>query len=150
MRIDRLRRRVAAFGGAVAALAACHPAPTPSSATAWAISNATVIDPDTGPHPDLTIIVDGGRIVQVGPSATAAIPAGAVVHDASGQFAVPGLWDAHVHVSQIGEASIPLLAGNGVTTVRDMGSDLADVAAWRNRRRGGGAVPRVFSPGPKL
>ena len=138
------------------ALLACHqpaPAATATAATGssvYAITHVTVIDPDTGARPDITIVIDGDRIRQVGPSATTAIPSEAAVHEASGQFAVAGLWDAHVHVSQMTVDSIPLLIANGVTDVRDMGSDLTDIARWRVLRRNGGLVPRVFSPGPKL
>jgi imidazolonepropionase-like amidohydrolase len=137
-------------------LLACHqpaPAMTAIGATGpsvYAITHVTLIDPDAGARPDITIVIDGDRIRQVGSSATTAIPSGAAVHDASGQFAIAGLWDAHVHVSQMTVDSIPLLIASGVTGVRDMGSDLADIARWRAIRRNGGLVPRVFSPGPKL
>jgi imidazolonepropionase-like amidohydrolase len=138
------------------ALLACHPsapAATVMGATGssvYAITHVTLIDPDAGARPDLTIVIDGDAIRQVGPFATTAIPSGATVHDASGQFAIAGLWDAHVHVSQMTVDSIPLLIANGVTDVRDMGSDLADIAHWRAIRRDGGLAPQVFSPGPKL
>lgn len=137
------------------ALLACHqpPAATAMAATGssvYAITHVTVIDPDAGARPDLTIVIDGDRIREVGPSATTAIPSDAAVHEAAGQFAIAGLWDAHVHVSQMTVDSIPLLIANGVTGVRDMGSDLAEIARWRAIRRDGGLAPRVFSPGPKL
>lgn len=137
-------------------LLACHqPAQTVTATAAtgsnlYAITHVTLIDPDAGARPDTTIVIDGDRIRQVGPSATTAIPSGITVHDASGQFAIAGLWDSHVHVSQMTVDSIPLLVANGITGVRDMGSDLADIARWRAIRRDGGLVPRVFSPGPKL
>lgn len=134
------------------ALLACHP-PAPAAPTAvslHAITHVTLIDPYTGARPDITILIDGDSIREVGPSAAIAIPSEATVHDASGQFALPGLWDAHVHVTQMTVDSIPLLIANGVTGVRDMGSDLGDIARWRVLRRNGGLVPRVFSPGPKL
>jgi imidazolonepropionase-like amidohydrolase len=115
-----------------------------------AITHVTLIDPRSGPQPDVTIVLDGDRIAEVGPSATTPVPAGASVHDGTGSFAIPGLWDAHVHVSQIGDGAMRLLVANGVTSVRDMGSAFADVAHWRTVRCAGGPAPRVYSPGPKL
>ncbi len=147
--------RVAAVLGT---LCSCHGTATSPAAhrapgrEVLAITHVTLIDPSRAsvPEADMTILIEGDRITAVGPSASTAIPAGAAVHDASGRFAIPGLWDAHVHVSQIRVESIPLLLANGVTSVRDMGSDLADVRRWRDIRSSGGLAPRVFSPGPKL
>jgi imidazolonepropionase-like amidohydrolase len=59
------------------------------------------------------------------------IPAGAIVHDASGRFVIPGLWDAHVDLSQVGPKAFPLLVSNGITSVRDMGSDFAEIQQWK-------------------
>jgi imidazolonepropionase-like amidohydrolase len=154
--LSRARRSAALGASLLGALAgACRPggaavARDAPRSSVHAIVHVTVIDPTSGPRPDATVLIDGDRIVQVGPSATTAIPPGAAVHEASGEFAVPGLWDSHVHVSQMSVDSIPLLVASGVTGVRDMGSDLADIARWRAIRSRGGLAPRVFSPGPKL
>jgi len=74
---------------------------------------------------DQTVVVRGDRIVALGPSAKTTIPAGALVIDAKGKSLLPGLWDAHVHLSQ---ADGLLDIASGVTTVRDVGNDpdLAD------------------------
>ncbi len=115
-----------------------------------AITHVTLIDPSSGPQPDVTLIIDGDKIREVGPASTTTVPAGAEVHDASGRFALPGLWDAHVHLSQIGLDMMPLYVANGITSVRDMGSALEDVARWKDARSKGEPAPRVFSPGPKI
>ena len=56
-----------------------------------------------------------------------------VVVDAAGKFLIPGLWDSHVHLTKLGASSLPVFIANGVTSVRDMGSDLGEVfqPAWR-------------------
>jgi len=136
--------------GAAPTAAASPVTEKPVIRRALAITHVTLIDPSSGAHPDVTIVIDGERIADVGPSASVAIPAGAAVYDGSGRFAVPGFWDAHVHVSQIGVDSIRLMVANGVTSVRDMGSAFADITRWRAIRAAGGLAPRVFSPGPKL
>src|SRR5205814_8267396 len=45
------------------------------------------------------VLVDGGRVTAVGPAATTAIPPGADVVDCSRHFVMPGLVDAHSHIS---------------------------------------------------
>jgi amidohydrolase family protein len=133
-------------------------APTPFAAeiadqdSTHAITHATVIDPVRGAleQRDMTILIRGGRIVAVGPAESVPIPPGAFVHDASGRYVIPGLWDAHVHLSQVGPKAFPLFLANGITSVRDMGSDLAEVSRWKAARAAGALLPRIITPGPKL
>jgi imidazolonepropionase-like amidohydrolase len=98
-----------------------------------AIKHVTVIDA-TGrdPEPKMTVIVDGNRIVAVGPSRKTHIPAKAVVVDGTGEFLIPGLWDMHVHGASDARApwSHLLFLANGVVGVRDM-SGPPDAHAWR-------------------
>src|SRR5258708_1908707 len=117
-----------------------------------AITHVTVIDPVSGAieRRDMTIIIRGARIVSVGPTAGVDIPSSAVVYDASGHFATPGFWDAHVHLSQAGPDAFPLFIANGITSVRDMGSDFAQVLQWKAARAAGALMPRIISPGAKL
>jgi hypothetical protein len=121
-------------------------------ATMHAITHATVINPGSDPNesPDMTIVIRGERIISVGPTPSIPIPAGAVVHDASGRFVIPGLWDAHVHLSQVGPNAFPLFVSNGITSVRDMGSDFAQIVQWKAARAAGAPIPRIIAPGPKL
>lgn len=44
------------------------------------------------------LVVQGGKIVAVGPADQVALPAGAEVRDASGQVIMPGLVDSHSHI----------------------------------------------------
>jgi imidazolonepropionase-like amidohydrolase len=47
--------------------------------------------------------------------------------------------------------SLPLFIANGVTSVRDMGSDLEVVQEWRNEIEDGRTIgPRIFTSGPML
>lgn len=57
--------------------------------------------PGSGPDllPDHTVVADGDRIVSVGPRESAAVPADAKVIDARGLTVIPGLSDAHVHLT---------------------------------------------------
>ena len=121
------------------------------------ITNATVVDVSNGTlHRGTTVVINGKRIASVGPSATATQPRGRVV-DAKGMYVIPGLWDMHTHAyfgwpQEFGDTYVlPLFIANGVTGIRDMGSDLAAVlharAAVAQHRLTG---PRLVVSGPML
>ena len=106
-------------------------------ACAWsqslAIKRVTVIDATgRGPQPNMTVIVEGDRIVAVGPWRKTHIPRKAAVVDGTGKFLIPGLWDMHVHGASDARApwSHLLFLANGVVGVRDM-SGPPDAHAWR-------------------
>ena len=82
-----------------------------------AITHATLIDPDVANvRRDMTIVVRGTRVTQVGASAATAVPAGARVIDATGKYVIPGMWDMHVHVEfPGGRALLSLFVAHGVT-----------------------------------
>src|SRR5215831_18568369 len=108
----------------LAALVICAPLiiaqsrPQPASLL---IRNLTVVDgTGSAPRPAINVFVRDGRIAAVGSDATAAD----LTIDGTGLFALPGLIDAHVHVSGGPRAEIEdqlsrALRG-GVTTVFDM------------------------------
>jgi imidazolonepropionase-like amidohydrolase len=90
---------------------------------AVAISNATVVDVETGGlRASQTIVIEGTRIKAVGDAKQLAVPAGAAVIDGTGKFVIPGLWDMHVHATGAGvdRLFLPVLVANGVTGVREM------------------------------
>jgi imidazolonepropionase-like amidohydrolase len=56
-----------------------------------------------------------------------------------------------VHLTKVGEPSLAMFLAHGVTSVRDMGSDLAEVQAWRAAIASGSrAGPRIKTSGPIL
>src|SRR6478736_2474658 len=79
---------------------------TAGHAESIAIVGATVIHPELGlPRAvarDSTVIIDGNRIVRVGPAKSTPAPRGARLIDGTGKWVVPGLIDAHVHFFQSG------------------------------------------------
>lgn len=64
------------------------------------ITNGTLVD-GTGaePVPGVDVVIDGDAIVAVGPTGSLAVPAGATPLDATGATIMPGLIDAHCHVT---------------------------------------------------
>lgn len=121
--------------GVLAGLLACGrptPSPTPVRAGRLALVHATVVDVRAGRDISAqTIVIDGGRIVDVGDDASVRVPAGAHIVDATGRYVLPGLWDMHAHVRTPTARSVelPLLLANGVTGIREMGSDCKDTTA---------------------
>jgi len=122
-------------------------------------TDVNVVDVRTGEiHPEQTVIIDRGRIVSVGSRKDTRYPRNApVIINGKGFYLIPGLWDMHVHLvfgdwfPLAQEISLPLFVANGVTGVRDMGSELATVQAWRNEIEGQRLIgPRIMTSGPML
>jgi imidazolonepropionase-like amidohydrolase len=65
---------------------------------------------------DQTILVSGERIMAVGPAATTTVPAGAQVIDLSHETVLPGLVDAHVHLT--GDPNLQGYRSLGVSDIR--------------------------------
>ena len=116
--------------------------PLSEGPTPIAITHVTVIDTTGGPvQPDMTVVITGDRIADVGKSGKVSVPKDARVVDATGKFLIPGLWDMHVH--WYAAPYLPLFTANGVTGVRVMwGSPLHH--QWRAEIEKGSLV------GPRL
>ena len=100
---------------------------TPVAAAPLALTHATVIDGTGSPaQTDMTIVIDGNEIQWIYPSAAKAPPKGARVLDLHGRYLIPGLIDAHVHMSDVEpdmaqyQVFLRALLDGGVTGVRDM------------------------------
>jgi imidazolonepropionase-like amidohydrolase len=123
-----------------------------------ALVHVTVIDV-TGAAPllNMTVVVDGKHIVALGKSGEVRPPHGAKIIEARGKYLIPGLWDMHVHTA-FGDwlpanerVTLPLFVANGITGVRDMGSDLNVVKRWRAQIEAGSLLgPRMIIAGPML
>ena len=132
--------------------------PSAGTDASLAITNVTVIDTTGGPNrPGMTVVLEGNRIVAVAPTRRASLPKSARAVDGSGKFLIPGLWDMHIHaffgdwVPGGREVTLPLLLANGVTGVRDMGSDLEPILAARSDVDSGKLLgPRMVVSGPML
>ncbi|MBL8960119.1 MAG: amidohydrolase family protein, partial [Gemmatimonadetes bacterium] len=123
---------------------------TASAQPPVAITGGTVID-GTGraPQPRSTVVVQDGRIVAVGRDGTVRIPARAERIAARGKYLVAGLWDTHVHLGTLGRDGLPSLVRHGITSVRDLGGELAAVRSWRDAaERGEWLGPRIRLSGP--
>jgi hypothetical protein len=108
-----------------------------------------------GVKQDRTVLVRGDRIVSVGSRYEVKVPSDAVVVNGAGQYLVPGLTDAHVHVpgtpvmrtrDDFGDA--PIYLAYGVTTVVNLGGSPM-VLEWRKRVDAGTLLgPAIYTAGP--
>jgi imidazolonepropionase-like amidohydrolase len=129
----------------------------PLSAQTVTIANATVIDVSDGTlRPGTTVVIEGNRIVRVGAASTSRRPKGQMI-DATGLYLIPGLWDMHVHAyfdwpKTFGDDYVlPLFIANGITGVRDVGSDLESVLKARDEVAAHRLLgPRMVVSGPML
>lgn len=113
-----------------------------------AIEHVTVIDPRTRTVlPDTTVLIDSSIIRQVGPAQATPVPHGYRRVDGRNRYLIPGLWDSHVHLTKAGANSLALFIANGVTSVRDMGSDPEEVLRWRKEIEAGRIGPRIKTSG---
>ena len=131
------------------------PARTAANAPDIAITDVTVVDVVAGSElPSRTVVVRGDRILAVR-SASQPAPRNAMRIDGRGRWLIPGLWDMHAHTLTDHRYTyfFPLLLANGVTGIREMGSNLSLEEFARVRRdTNSGAIlgPRIGAATPRL
>lgn len=98
---------------------------------ARALVGGRIIDGNGGPPiPDGTVVLDGGRIVAIGPRDTVSVPEGTETVDVSGRTLIPGMFDLHVHLGGTPYRAVALLAkalGAGFTTIAHVASNQPEV-----------------------
>ncbi len=119
------------------------PRPTPKPLLLRAVRG---LDFESGAFgPPTNMLVEQGRISWIGSESGRKVPSDAEIVDCSGRFAIPGLFDFHVHAGGANQAS---LVAYGVTSARDVGGSIAGLNALKDRSESGGLpVPRYFVSG---
>lgn len=110
------------------------------------ITNVRVLDPDgTFFSEAQDLFIRDGRIVGIG-IRPPGFDVDALTLDAAGRFAIPGLWDAHVHNGDLDFMGVYVV--NGITSVRDQGSSILRSLQQRDLElTSDGRFPRSFSSG---
>jgi imidazolonepropionase-like amidohydrolase len=129
-----------------------------ASAQVTVLTRATVIDGSGAePQKEITVVMENGRIRDLGPSAKTAVPAGATVLDLGGKFIVPGIINAHGHVGAKTEPQLRQYALYGVTTATSMQTDPDEVVQVREAQRRGelrgarvSTIKYRFAPDPEV
>ena len=121
------------------------------------IENITVIDAGNPVRKDMTVIVDGDEIISIKKSnlGEAVVFDKDIIVDGRDKFLIPGLWDAHVHLTFIPELDYETAYGlflmNGITSVRDTGAILKKLKpAIAFAKKNPLITPRLFYSGPLL
>ena len=157
------------FLAIAAAFAATSALAQPAPPVVTALVGGTVVDvAKGGTIADATVLIEGEKIVQVGPAASVKIPAGATVVPMAGQWLIPGLMNMHVHlglklpgaqgnalINETDPEEVLRMADNarktlqaGVTTVRLTGEDHGtDFALKRAIQAGEVPGPRIETAG---
>jgi imidazolonepropionase-like amidohydrolase len=150
----RILSAAALLIGAILPPAACAQQ-TADGVTAFV--DVTVIPMDSERSlPGHTVLVQGDRIIAVGPSASVAVPTGARRVEGRGKFLTPGLAEMHGHVPQPGAPAqytddvLFLYVANGITTVRGMLGAEGQLELRRRTSRGELVGPTLYLAGPSF
>jgi len=119
------------------------------------IENATLIDAQNGLRKNMDVILQGDTIESVGQNLTDEIEASIVtLIDGTGKFLIPGLWDAHVHLTYTPgldhETFFPLSIAHGVTSLRDTGGHLNLLAPAQAAAKADDTSPDLYISGPLI
>lgn len=165
VRHRRVGARVQALVASACAIAAAIAHAPLAAAEPLVIEHVALVDGRGGPaQPDMTVVIDGNRFVQIAPSALAKPPAGRRI-DGRGRWLMPGLMDMHVHLrggTEITKDGLRKVAANrdagvsalhsylysGVTSLYDAGNVPDYILELREAERSGKlAAPRIFATG---
>ena len=120
------------------------------------ITKATLIDGINPDRPNMTMILDGDKIVSIADSQQPFSQRSSdKIIDAENKFIIPGLWDAHVHLTFIPEIDhktyYDLFLKNGITSIRDTGAVMTKLAPAANYVSNNPySTPRLFFSGPLI
>ena len=117
------------------------------------IENITLIDAKNGTRTNQTVSIKNGVIQSIG-SAKLDMEDSQII-DGVGKYLIPGLWDAHVHLTFIPEIDhethFKLYLKNGVTSIRDTGAILSKLQPSLNFiEENPNTTPRLFYAGPLI
>lgn len=99
--------------------------------------------------PEASVFIEGGRIRWIGSEEGQDLPREAAILDVAGRFAIPGLFDLHVH--NRGGYQTPNNLAYGVTSLRDVGTGLMWLNVFDDWADASHApTPRSFHAGEML
>ena len=167
----RLALAAAFLAACAASPAAAQPGPPPLTGVTYLHAGRLLDRPGRPPRGPSTLIIAGGRIIEVRDGLTPA-PAGATFIDLSDRFVLPGLIDSHVHLdsdaggnaslieevtNNVPEVTLRTLRNArktleaGFSTVRNLGDGSGATLAIRDAAaRGDVAAPRIVDAGRSI
>ena len=138
----------------VAGIALAFSGTAPASGDFTLIEGVNTIDVTGTDDGARDILLNGEFIEAVEMPGGIHAPPKAEIVDGRDLYAIPGLWDMHMHVTAVAELEdriFPLLIANGVTSVRDLGGMLEPALEIRQRsRRAASLLPTLYIAGPVI
>ena len=135
-------------------LLACNQAQEKVNKTATLITNVHIVDVRNGKIlENHQILVDSGKIIQMGPSIAGKYPN---TIDGNRAFAVPGLAEMHAHIpspptsEERIQETLFLYLSNGITTIRGMLGHPRHLELREQAKSGEVLSPRIFTSSPSL
>jgi len=122
------------------------------------IENITLIDAENPVRLNQTVLIEDGKIQSIiNPNDIESRKErnNHTIIDGSGKFLIPGLWDAHVHLTFIPEIDhetyFNLFLKNGITSIRDTGAVIEKLQPSLNYiKENPNKTPRLFYAGPLI
>ncbi len=113
------------------------------------VQRVRVLNSETGAFgPETSLFIEQGRIRWIGSERGRTLPHETVILDAGGRFAIPGLFDLHMHFFGGGATNQEAYLAYGVTSVRNPGGHLAWQNALADRAEAtSNPAPRCFFSG---
>jgi imidazolonepropionase-like amidohydrolase len=116
------------------------------------IKSISIIDVTSGTERgDQTVLIEHGHIIAIrdGPGSPPAQTGTQI--DGRGKYLIPGLWDAHVHITEETGRFLPLYLRFGMTSIVDKGGSLDKLLPLRTALASGHEIgPRLFMAGRPL
>ncbi|AME27135.1 amidohydrolase family protein [Burkholderia sp. PAMC 26561] len=117
------------------------------------IQNTTVVNTRDGTlNNGQAVVIDGGKITRIAPTANVRVSGSATAVDGTGKFLVPGFLDMHahamVHVDE-NPSYFPLMVANGITGFREMGAfpgQFPDMVSRAQQLNANSAAGRIDAP----
>ena len=150
------------FLSALASLIAVVPAQAQTPSTPAAPGSVAFVDVSVLPMDrervieHQTVVVQNGRITQLGPTRDVRVPPGATRVDGRGKFLMPGLAEMHAHIPganappQLIRDIMFLYVANGITTIRGMLGAPNQLELRRQTAAGELLGPTIFVGAPSL
>ncbi len=134
-------------------LAACSAPATAQRQADLALVNVNVVPMDEERVLERqTILIAGGRIVEMGAADTVRVPDGAEVVPLDGKYVLPGLAEMHGHLAgpntAMNERILTLNVAHGILTVRSMLGHPAQLELRDRVAKGEVLGPRIYTSGP--
>jgi len=117
-----------------------------------ALLGATLIDGSGGPPlRDAALVVRRGHVESISTRAGFELPKKTTELDLTGRWIIPGLIDAHTHISPAATWAPTRFLAWGVTTVRDVHGSLDAILALRKQENTGTVPgPRIYAAGAMI